>query len=89
MTLPTTSWSTANGSPPAANGAVPPGTTRAGLPRRVRGDGLQAELHDLPDQQSGTDLLDPEVVRARLSALSAGVASATRRNQTKPTGRPS
>ncbi|GIJ25660.1 hypothetical protein Vqi01_08220 [Micromonospora qiuiae] len=63
-------------------------TTTGGLPRRIRGGGLQAELHDLPTQQAPADLLDPEVVRARLSALSAGVASAMRSNQTKPTGGP-
>ncbi|MFV2102590.1 nitrate- and nitrite sensing domain-containing protein [Micromonospora sp. LOL_024] len=81
---------------PVVNGVAPawqPGAvqtaeaTRSGLPRRVRGGGLQAELHDVPPPQAATDLLDPEVVRARLSALSAGVAHAMRRNQ-QTNGRP-
>nr|WP_240956064.1 nitrate- and nitrite sensing domain-containing protein [Micromonospora sp. HNM0581] len=63
------------------------GPNGAGLPRRVRGGGLQSELHDAPPPQAAPDLLDPEVVRARLSALSAGVAQATRRNQ-QTNGRP-
>ncbi|MDG4796268.1 nitrate- and nitrite sensing domain-containing protein [Micromonospora sp. WMMD1082] len=75
-------WQPGNGAAGAKAGAAP-----AGLPRRVRGDGLQAELHDVPPPQPGTDLLDPEVVRARLSALSAGVAHAMRRNQ-QTNGRP-
>ncbi|MBQ1052234.1 sensor histidine kinase [Micromonospora sp. C51] len=84
-----------NGPPASANGASTwrPGTARpeeataAGLPRRVRGGGLQSELHDVPPPQVAPDLLDPEVVRARLSALSAGVAHAMRRNQ-QTNGRP-
>ncbi|WP_233527497.1 sensor histidine kinase [Micromonospora craniellae] len=63
--------------------------TANGLPRRTRGVGLQSELHGTPPPPAGTDLLDPEVVRARLTALSAGVAQAMRRNQqTRHTGRP-
>ncbi|GIJ21092.1 sensor histidine kinase [Micromonospora lutea] len=84
-----------SGPPPPTNGASAwrPGTTRTedatavGLPRRVRGGGLQSELHDVPPPQAAPDLLDPEVVRARLSALSAGVAHAMRRNQ-QTNGRP-
>ncbi|MGC5052790.1 nitrate- and nitrite sensing domain-containing protein [Micromonospora sp. DT48] len=67
--------------------ARPAEATSVGLPRRVRGGGLASELHDVPPPQSAPDLLDPEVVRARLSALSAGVAHAMRRNQ-QTNGRP-
>ncbi|MEG3635608.1 sensor histidine kinase [Micromonospora palythoicola] len=78
----------ANGTPARRlGGARPEEPTAAGLPRRVRGGGLQSELHDMPPPQAAPDLLDPEVVRARLSALSAGVAHAMRRNQ-QTNGRP-
>ena len=85
----TGTWPAADGDQPAWTPGVRQSgaTTTGGLPRRIRGGGLQAELHDQPTQQATSDLLDPEVVRARLSALSAGVASAMRRNQTKPPGR--
>ena len=73
---------------PAHPRTTQPNRTSTGLPRRVRGDGLPAELPDVAPQHARTDLLDPEVVRVRLSALSAGVAQATRRNQQrKPSGR--
>ncbi|WP_161595063.1 hypothetical protein, partial [Verrucosispora sp. SN26_14.1] len=73
--------------PPSWSGAG--AATASGLPRRTRGGGLQSELHDTPPPPAGTDLLDPEVVRARLTALSAGVAQAMRRNQqTRHSGRP-
>ncbi|MGC5020822.1 nitrate- and nitrite sensing domain-containing protein [Micromonospora sp. DT47] len=78
--------------PPAASGAdtPPPGsgaTTGAGLPRRTRGGQLPATLHHASPARPDGDLLDPEVVRARLSALAQGVATAMRRNQhTTPIG---
>ncbi|WP_433312955.1 sensor histidine kinase [Micromonospora chersina] len=70
--------------PPAA-----PQTTGAGLPRRTRGGQLPAPLPaTAPPPRPADDLLDPEVVRARLSALAEGVASAMRRApNTTPTGR--
>ncbi|MFI7216864.1 sensor histidine kinase [Micromonospora maritima] len=71
------------GAPPA-----PVSTTAAGLPRRTRGGQLPAPLPDTSAPPPAADLLDPEVVRARLSALAEGVASATRRTpNTTPTGR--
>ncbi|WP_262282101.1 nitrate- and nitrite sensing domain-containing protein [Micromonospora sp. MA102] len=65
------------------------GTTGAGLPRRARGGQLPAALPaTAPPPRPADDLLDPEVVRARLSALAEGVASAMRRApNTTPTGR--
>jgi anti-sigma regulatory factor (Ser/Thr protein kinase) len=74
--------------PPAAAPVTP-----AGLPRRTRGGQLPDQLHDAPPQYAppprpADDLLDPEVVRARLSALAEGVASAMRRTpHTTPHGR--
>ncbi|MBM0260876.1 hypothetical protein, partial [Micromonospora sp. 4G55] len=57
------------------------------LPRRTRGGQLPTLPNTAP-ARSAEDLLDPEVVRARLSALAEGVASAMRRNQqTRPNGR--
>ncbi|SCL17190.1 Signal transduction histidine kinase [Micromonospora nigra] len=76
---------------PAGDPPPPTGTpgTGGGLPRRTRGGQLQPGLHQAPPPRPVDDLLDPEVVRARLSALSEGVASAMRRTQqTKPKGRP-
>ncbi|MGC4895293.1 nitrate- and nitrite sensing domain-containing protein [Micromonospora sp. DT31] len=69
--------------------ALPP-TTGAGLPRRPVGEHLPAPMPPVGAPQPATDLLDPEVVRARLSALAEGVASATRRapNTTPPGRRP-
>ncbi|MFE9205233.1 nitrate- and nitrite sensing domain-containing protein [Micromonospora sp. NPDC007230] len=75
----------ASGTPSAS-----PPTTGAALPRRIpRGDQLPAPLPvTSPPPRPADDLLDPEVVRARLSALAEGVASATRRTpNTTPTGR--
>ncbi|GLY20471.1 nitrate- and nitrite sensing domain-containing protein [Micromonospora sp. NBRC 101691] len=64
-------------SPAAPNGS-------GGLPRRTRGQELTAELWSSPPPTSvpRAELLDPDVVRARLSALAEGVASAMRRSQT-------
>ncbi|NED56311.1 hypothetical protein G3I24_36190, partial [Micromonospora aurantiaca] len=64
-------------------------TTAAGLPRRQVGGHLPGPMPDAAAPPPATDLLDPEVVRARLSALAEGVASATRRapNTTTPNGR--
>ncbi|MCW3817650.1 nitrate- and nitrite sensing domain-containing protein [Micromonospora sp. DR5-3] len=68
-----------------------PPTPAAGgpLPRRTRGGQLPATMPaTAPPPRPADDLLDPEVVRARLSALAEGVASATRRTpNTTPTGR--
>ncbi|NES29156.1 ATP-binding protein [Micromonospora terminaliae] len=66
-----------------------PPTTGAGLPRRTRGGQLPAPPPTTtPPPRPADDLLDPEVVRARLSALAEGVASAMRRApNTTPTGR--
>ncbi len=98
MVLPTIIAQPAAGRPSAAPvttaaaPAVParpaaPVTTAAGLPRRSRGGAMQSGLHQAPAPPAADDLLDPEVVRARLSALAEGVASAMRRNQqTRPTG---
>ncbi|PGH42229.1 ATP-binding protein [Micromonospora sp. WMMA1996] len=73
---------------PASAPPAPVSTTAAGLPRRTRGGHLPAPMPDTPASPPATDLLDPEVVRARLSALAEGVASATRRApNTTPTGR--
>ncbi|WP_346538778.1 nitrate- and nitrite sensing domain-containing protein [Micromonospora sp. DPT] len=85
--------------PPVLRAAVapPPGTAHpstgpaaapgAGLPRRTRGGQLPTLPNTAPARPA-EDLLDPEVVRARLSALAEGVASAMRRNQqTRPNGR--
>ncbi|MEV0807302.1 nitrate- and nitrite sensing domain-containing protein [Micromonospora sp. NPDC050200] len=70
----------------------PAAATGTGLPRRTRGGQLPTGLPHTPPAppaRPAEDLLDPEVVRARLSALAEGVASAMRRNQqTRPTGRP-
>ncbi|WP_416903277.1 nitrate- and nitrite sensing domain-containing protein [Micromonospora echinospora] len=62
--------------------AAPDGS--GGLPRRTRGQELTAELRSSPPPTSvpRAELLDPDVVRARLSALAEGVASAMRRSQT-------
>ncbi|WP_026268356.1 nitrate- and nitrite sensing domain-containing protein [Micromonospora sp. CNB394] len=63
--------------------SVPPTpTTAAGLPRRQVGGHLPEPMPDATAPPPATDLLDPEVVRARLSALAEGVASATRRAPT-------
>ncbi|TDC38713.1 sensor histidine kinase [Micromonospora sp. KC213] len=71
-------------SPPA--GAA---TTGTGLPRRTRGGALPTALSDAPPVARADDPLDPEVVRARLSALAEGVSSAMRRDQHNgPIGRP-
>ncbi|MFJ6199365.1 nitrate- and nitrite sensing domain-containing protein [Micromonospora sp. NPDC092111] len=75
------------GSPPGQ--PMPPlagsSTTGAGLPRRIRGGQLPTALHQAPVPPAPStrpdDLLDPEVVRARLSALAEGVATAMRRGQ--------
>ncbi|MFF4810636.1 nitrate- and nitrite sensing domain-containing protein [Micromonospora chersina] len=74
---------------PAGAPSTPPQTTGAGLPRRTRGGQLPAPLPTTaPPPRPADDLLDPEVVRARLSALAEGVASALRRApNTAPTGR--
>ncbi|MGW9198388.1 sensor histidine kinase [Micromonospora chersina] len=74
---------------PAGAPSTPPQTTGAGLPRRTRGGQLPAPLPaTAPPPRPADDLLDPEVVRARLSALAEGVASAMRRApNTTPTGR--
>ncbi|NES39248.1 ATP-binding protein, partial [Micromonospora sp. PPF5-17] len=72
-----------------ADAPTPPQTTATGLPRRTRGGQLPATLPTtaVPPRPEA-DLLDPEVVRARLSALAEGVASAMRRApHTTPTGR--
>ncbi|MEU3457809.1 nitrate- and nitrite sensing domain-containing protein [Micromonospora sp. NPDC006766] len=62
-------------------------TTGTGLPRRIRGGQLSVTTTTTTPPPR-PDLLDPEVVRARLSALSEGVASAMRRNpHPTPTGR--
>ncbi|MCW3842165.1 sensor histidine kinase [Micromonospora yasonensis] len=76
--------------PVAGAAPAPPQATATGLPRRTRGGQLPAPLPTtaVPPRPEA-DLLDPEVVRARLSALAEGVASATRRApNTTPTGRP-
>ncbi|TDC81101.1 HAMP domain-containing protein [Micromonospora sp. KC606] len=65
-------------SPPPARAAV---TTGTALPRRTRGGALPTALHHAPTAAPADDPLDPEVVRARLSALAEGVASAMRRDQ--------
>ncbi|MEU6074665.1 sensor histidine kinase [Micromonospora sp. NPDC047074] len=75
-----------NGAAPPPHPAPPP-ITEAGLPRRTRGGQLPATLHEAPPTRPAGDLLDPEVVRSRLSSLAEGVAAATRRNQTTPTRR--
>ncbi|MFD2768233.1 sensor histidine kinase [Micromonospora eburnea] len=69
------------------SGALP--TTDTGLPRRIRGGHLPVTPPTTaPPPRPAQDLLDPEVVRARLSALAEGVASAMRRNpHSTPTGR--
>ncbi|MGN9804504.1 sensor histidine kinase [Micromonospora sp. L32] len=73
--------------PGAAHPSTGPATSGAGLPRRTRGDQLPTLPNTAPARPA-EDLLDPEVVRARLSALAEGVASAMRRNQqTRPNGR--
>ncbi|MFC0002777.1 sensor histidine kinase [Micromonospora siamensis] len=89
---------TATGRPPTIRGvaravaatAAPTGaTTAVGLPRRVRGGQLPAR-YPAPAARPTDDLLDPEVVRSRLSALAAGVATAMRQSQQpKPNGRTS
>ncbi|MEU0150462.1 sensor histidine kinase [Micromonospora fulviviridis] len=74
---------------PASAPPAPPQTTGTGLPRRTRGGQLPAPLPTTaPPPRPADDLLDPEVVGARLSALAEGVASAMRRApNTTPTGR--
>ncbi|KAB1135245.1 sensor histidine kinase [Micromonospora sp. AMSO12t] len=69
---------------PASAPPAPPPLTGAGLPRRTRGGQLPAALHEAPTARPAGDLLDPEVVRSRLSSLAEGVAAATRRTQTTP-----
>ncbi|MEU5944395.1 nitrate- and nitrite sensing domain-containing protein [Micromonospora sp. NPDC047465] len=66
---------------PPPPGPAPAPTTGVGLPRRTRGGQLPAALHDAPAPPPKDDLLDPELVRSRLSALAEGVAAATRRTQ--------
>ncbi|MEH1102278.1 sensor histidine kinase [Micromonospora sp. CPCC 205561] len=66
---------------------VSPPLTGAGLPRRTRGGQLPTTLQEAPPARPAGDLLDPEVVRSRLSSLAEGVAAATRRTQTTPTRR--
>ncbi|MEU5941575.1 nitrate- and nitrite sensing domain-containing protein [Micromonospora sp. NPDC047548] len=105
VTLPVISPGTRAGAsarPLVAQGAEPPlpgpggpsstgpaAATGTGLPRRTRGGQLPAGPPHTPPARPAEDLLEPEVVRARLSALAEGVASAMRRNQqTRPTGRP-
>ncbi|MFU8872903.1 nitrate- and nitrite sensing domain-containing protein [Micromonospora sp. SL4-19] len=64
--------------------------TGAGLPRRTRGGHLPTTPPGAaPPPRPAEDLLDPEVVRARLSALAEGVASAMRHTtpHSAPTGR--
>ncbi|MBO4210374.1 sensor histidine kinase, partial [Micromonospora echinofusca] len=71
--------------------ALPPaGDPGRDLPRRTRGHQLSAELHlPQPTRRPPDDLLDPELVRARLSALAEGVATAMRRSHhTDATRRP-
>ncbi|MFC4150438.1 nitrate- and nitrite sensing domain-containing protein [Micromonospora mangrovi] len=76
------------GLPEPAPAAGPAPVTPAGLPRRTRGGQLPAPLHEMPPSRPADDLLDPEVVRARLSALAEGVATAMRRTpHTTPHGR--
>ncbi|MFG2059508.1 nitrate- and nitrite sensing domain-containing protein [Micromonospora sp. NPDC048930] len=67
-----------------------PQSTATGLPRRTRGGQLPAPLpNTAAPPRPEADLLDPEVVRARLSALAEGVATAMRRApNTTPNGRP-
>ncbi|MFG1678116.1 nitrate- and nitrite sensing domain-containing protein [Micromonospora sp. NPDC049282] len=74
---------------PTSAPPAPVSTTGAGLPRRTRGESLPAPMPSTTAPPPATNLLDPEVVRARLSALAEGVASATRRapTTTTPTGR--
>ncbi|WP_443189976.1 ATP-binding protein [Micromonospora sp. CB01531] len=74
---------------PAGGSPAPPPATGAALPRRTRGGQLPVALPATsPPPRPADDLLDPEVVRARLSALAEGVASAMRRTpNTTPTGR--
>ncbi|MFI1195395.1 nitrate- and nitrite sensing domain-containing protein [Micromonospora sp. NPDC020750] len=71
---------TGHGGTTAPGGTVTPGG--GALPRRARGGQLAPPL---PDPQSARrqpdDLLDPELVRARLSALAEGVATAMRHSQ--------
>lgn len=63
-----------------ADAAPVTATTASGLPRRARGGQLPAPMPaPAPPPRPEADLLDPEVVRARLSALAEGVASAMRR----------
>ncbi|MBQ1075579.1 nitrate- and nitrite sensing domain-containing protein [Micromonospora sp. C31] len=69
---------------PASTPPLPPPPTGAGLPRRTRGGQLPVALHEAPPARPAGDLLDPEVVRSRLSSLAEGVAAATRRTQTTP-----
>ncbi len=66
-----------------------PQTTATGLPRRIQGGQFPAPLPTAAvPPRTEADLLDPEVVRARLSALAEGVASAMRRApNTTPPGR--
>ncbi|MEH1167019.1 nitrate- and nitrite sensing domain-containing protein [Micromonospora sp. CPCC 205539] len=84
--LPGAAFSPPPGSPPT------PQVTAGGLPRRNRGEQLPTNLPTNPPapppSRTEPDLLDPEVVRRRLSALAEGVASAARSNPySTPTGR--
>ncbi|MBY8875867.1 nitrate- and nitrite sensing domain-containing protein [Micromonospora sp. PLK6-60] len=75
--------------PPALWPVRPAAKTGAGLPRRVRDGERATAAYPAPPPAARPDLLDPEVVRSRLSALAEGVATAKRRNQrTTPNGRP-
>ena len=61
--------------------------TRAGLPRRQAGAQLLPEVPPPTPAPPGPALLDPEVVRTRLSALTEGVSAALRRSpHQNPTG---
>ncbi|WP_320064907.1 sensor histidine kinase [Micromonospora sp. RTGN7] len=86
-------WGTAPGAAPGAAGPAPgrPAPGGAALPQRVRGSQLAPSLPDpQPARRQPDDLLDPELVRARLSALAEGVATAMRRSQqSDPTRRTS
>ncbi|MFF0154481.1 nitrate- and nitrite sensing domain-containing protein [Micromonospora sp. NPDC005203] len=89
---PTGPFPSAAPAPPPPAAPPTPQFTAGGLPRRSRGDQLPAQLpthlSPPPSPVSESDLLDPEVVRRRLTALAEGVASAARSNPyTTPNGR--
>ncbi|MGW1060478.1 sensor histidine kinase [Micromonospora rubida] len=71
---------TSHGGATGYGGTVTPGGEP--LPRRARGGRLAPPLPGPPPaQRRPDDLLDPELVRARLSALAEGVATAMRHSQ--------